>query len=286
MKTPAPVRSTTRIYSKSKDWLPATFDDFVAEIDGLKAAAMIEKSLLLFRGHRRREWCLDSTFTRSIKQKLFGMGAEEAFSQRLRNSGDLNLALSGLLLFKYGTLFEPSAELKQVENDQGVDAWFELMKRHQQYQEEDSSVLQGTNFLDWSQNSDVALFFANEDRTEDGAVFVCDATATGKTLQILPVIEILNKVRAQLSQNQSNGAPLLFSPPKQILNQRAKNQQAVYFAQMEMRVDMLEIWRQIEAGTSSETICVKIVLPKGTGSEAQAYLGSQGVDRNFIYPDA
>ena len=76
---------------------------------------------------------MDSTFIRSIKQKLFDMNAEDAFSERLKNSGDLNLALSGLLLFKYGTMFEPSAELKQVEDDHGVDAWFELMKRHQQY---------------------------------------------------------------------------------------------------------------------------------------------------------
>lgn len=286
MKNPPPLRSTTRIHSRTDEWLPATFDDFVAEIEGLKATAAIAKSLLLFRGHRRREWRLDSTFTRSIKQTLFGMDAANAFSERMRNSGDLNLALSGLLLFKYGTMFEPSAELKQVENDQGVDAWFELMKRHQQYQEEDATVLQGTNFLDWSQSSDVALFFANEDRTENGAVFVCDATATGKTLQILPVVEILNKVRAQLLQNQGNGVPLLFSPPKQILNQRAKNQQAVYFSQMEMRLDMLEIWRLVESRKPGDIICIKIVLPKGTEREAQAYLESRRIDRSFIYPDA
>jgi hypothetical protein len=286
MKKPTPVRPATRIHSTSREWLPATFDDFALEIEGLKAAAAATKSLLLFRGHRQREWRLDSTFTRSIKQKLFGMNAEDAFSERLRNSGDLNLALSSLLLFKYGTMFEPSAELKQVEDDHGVDAWFELMKRHQQYQEEDSTVLQGTNFLDWSKNSDIALFFANEVRTGNGAVFVCDATATGKTLQILPVIEILNKVRVQLIQGQSNGAPLLFSPPKQILNQRAKNQQAVYFAQMEMRVDMLEIWRLSQSNVPDETICIKVVLPKGTEFETQEYLVKRTIDKNFIYPDA
>jgi len=183
-------------------------------------------------------------------------------------------------------MFEPSAELKQVEDDHGVDAWFELMKRHQQYQEEDSTVLRGTNFLDWSKNSDVALFFANECRNGNGAVFVCDATATGKTLQILPVIEILNKVRVQFIQGQSNGAPLLFSPPKQILNQRAKNQQAVYFAQMEMRVDMLEIWRLSQSNVPDETICIKVVLPKGTEFETQQYLVKRTIDKSFIYPDA
>ena len=286
MQKPTPILSTTRVHSRTKEWQPATFEDFVTEIEGLKASAATEKSLLLFRGHRRREWRLDSTFNRSIKQKLFGMNAEDAFSERMRSSGDLNLALSGLLLFKYGTMFEPSAELKQVESDHGVDAWFELMKRHQQYQKEDSTVLQGTNFLDWSQSSEVALFFANEDRVDTGAVFVCDATATGKTLQILPVVDILTKVRTQLLQGQSNGMPLLFSPSKQILNQRAKNQQAVYFAQMEMRVDMLEIWRLAESNTPAKTICIKFVLPKDTELEVQRHLADRQINRDFIYPDA
>ena len=159
------------------------------------------------------------------------------------------------------------------------------MKRYQQYPEEDAPALPGTNFLDWSQSSDVALFFANEGRDGQGALFVCDATATGKTLQILPVVQILHKVREQLMQGLANGSPLLFSPPRQIANQRAKNQQAVYFAQMELRIDMLELWSMQENRDSSDTIAVKLVLPARTEADFTRYLSENGMDSAFIYPD-
>lgn len=243
-------------------------------------------SLPLFRGHRRREWRLDSTFARSAKAMLFDMKPEEGYSPRLAQSGDLNAALSSLLLLKFGTVLEPSAELLAAEAEHGVDAWFELMKRYQQYPEEDTPVLRGTNFLDWSRSSDVALYFANENRDGPGALFICDATATGKTLQILPVVEILRKVREQLMRGMSNGAPLMFSPPRQIVNQRTKNQQAIYFAQMELRVDLRELWQLVENTPGRETVLVKLVLPKGTEDEVRTYLLGKGIDRTFIYPDA
>lgn len=284
MKNPHPTRQNTRVRLKFNEWLPTSFDDFVAELEALKRTAEASSSLLVFRGQCRREWRLDSTFARSVKALLFGMKPEESYSARLRESGELNFALTSLLLLKYGTLLEPSAELLQAEVDHGVDAWFELLKRHQQYPNEDAPVLQGTNFLDWSRSSDIALYFANEGREGAGALFVCDATSTGKTLQTAPVLAILHKVREQLTQGQSNGAPLLFSPPKQILNQRAKNQQAVYFAQMELRVDLSELWRLVE-DRSGEKILVKLVLPAATESSVANYLSAKRIDRSFIYPD-
>jgi hypothetical protein len=267
MTNPMPVLPGTAVDSRTGEWLPKSPEDFLVELSALKRSAGQSNKLLLFRGHRSRSWRLDSTFARSVKALLFGMKPEEGYSDRLRNSGDLNAALSSLLLLKFGTILEPSAELKAVEAAHGVDAWFELMKRYQQYPEEDAPVLLGTNFLDWSRSSNVALYFANEDRTEEGALFVCNATATGKTLQILPVMDILHKVREQLMRGQSNGAPLLFSPPKQIANQRAKNQQAVYFAQMELRADMAELWHMVESTPEHESIITKLVLPRGTAAE-------------------
>lgn len=285
MKTPAPTLPGTRVNPCSKEWLPVSLDDFLIELEGLKQAAKDAGSLLLFRGQRRREWRLDSTFARSVKSLLFGVKPEEGYSERLRNSGDLNAALSSLLLLKFGTLLEPSAELKAVEAEHGVDAWFELMKRYQQYPEEDAPALPGTNFLDWSQSSDVGLFFANDGRDGQGALFVCDATATGKTQQVLPVIQILHKVRERLMQGLANGSPLLFSPPRQIANQRAKNQQTVYFAQMELRMDMLELWRMQEDGNPGGTVVVKLVLPGGSETDLTQYLFEKRIDNAFIYPD-
>jgi hypothetical protein len=99
------------------------------------------------------------------------MDPHEGFSARLKDSSDLNSALTGLLLLKFGTLLEPSAGLKKVESEHGVDAWFELMKLYQQYPEKDVLALAGTNFLDWSKSSDIALFFANDGRDGEGALF-------------------------------------------------------------------------------------------------------------------
>jgi hypothetical protein len=86
-------------------------------------------------------------------------------------------------------------------------------------------------------------------------------------------------------QRLSNGSPLLFSPPRQIANQRAKNQQAVYFAQMELRMDMLELWRMQEEGDLSNTIAVKLILPAQTEAGFAQYLSEKGMSNAFIYPD-
>lgn len=285
MKQPTPTLPNTNINSRTKEWLPASFNEFLVELNALEQYAEKIGSLLLFRGHQRREWRLDSTFARSVKSLLFGMKPEEGYSVRLRNSGDLNFALTSLLLLKYGTILEPSTELKNVESEHGVDSWFELMKRYQQYPKEDAPILQGTNFVDWSRSSDVALYFANDDRSGQGALFVCDATATGKSQQLIPVVDILRKVREQLMLGKANGAPLLFCPPKQIMNQRAKNQQAIYFAQMDLRVDLSEIWRLVEDSLDNETILLKLVLPERTEPDVSRYLANKGVNQKLIYPD-
>jgi hypothetical protein len=285
MKALRPNTASTRI-ARTGEWIPESLDALLAEIRALKLRAAEEKRLLIYRGHCRREWRLDTTFVRSVKARLFGMEAHDGFSARLRDSGDLNSALTSLLLLKFGTLLEPSAKLKTLEFEHGVDAWFELMKRYQQYPEEDALAgLPGTNFLDWSQSSDVALFFGNDRRDGEGALFVCDATATGKTLQELPVVEILRKLREQFIRGEPSGLPLLFSPPRQIANERAKNQNAVYFAQMELRLDMLESWRLLESSKDDESIILKIVLPRGTEGDLRKYLTTKSITEALIYPD-
>lgn len=285
MKNPQPILTSTKVDPRTGDWLPISFEGFALELEEIKRVILKFGSLPLFRGHRRKEWRLDSTFARSVKALLFDMAPEEGYSARLVQSGDLNASLCSLLLLKFGTVLEPSAELLAVEAEHGIDAWFELMKRYQQYPEEDTLVLKGTPFLDWSQSSDVALYFANENRDGPGALFICDATSTGKTLQVLPVVDILRKIREQLMRGLSNGAPLMFSPPRQIVNPRAKNQQAIYFAQMELRLDLRELWRLQENTLKHETVLVKLILPQGTEDEVHNYLLSKGIDRSFIYPD-
>ena len=105
MKAPNPVSSTTRV-ARTQEWLPVSLDALLAELEALKRRAADEGCLLLYRGHRRHEWRLDATFIRSVKSRLFGMEPHEGFSARLRDSGDLNSALTSLLLLKFGTLLE------------------------------------------------------------------------------------------------------------------------------------------------------------------------------------
>jgi len=285
MRHPKPRLATTQVNQRTGEWWPATFEEVVVELENIAEAAAANDSLLLYRGHADRRWRLDSTFVREFKQRLLQMEPTLGFAEQLRRCGDLNCTLTSLLLLKFGSLVGPSTELIKVAEKHGVDPLFELMKRYQQYPEEDPLPFKGTNLLDWSRSQDVALYFANDRRSDAGAIFVCDASATGKTLQIITVAEILSKVRDQMLAGTANGAPLLFSPKQQIAYARAKNQQAVYFAQMELRLDLLEQWRLQERFQPDSTIIVKLVLPERSTEQCAAYLASKGVNADHMFPD-
>jgi hypothetical protein len=280
-----PCHPATRIHPQTGEWLPGSFEGLLAELDSLAANAAAHESLLLYRGHADRRWRLDSTFVRSIKSQLLKMDPVDGFAEHLHYSGDLSTTFTSLLLLKFGGLMGPSEELYRAASEHAIDPWFELMKRCQQYPDEDMPQLRGTNLIDWSRDPSVALYFANEDRTNEGAIFVCDATSMGKTHQDTPVADILSMLRTQMIDGCANGMPLLFSPRRQIAYARAKNQQAVYFAQMEMRLDLIEQWSLLEAAQPGLSILVKLVLPAGSVAACQAYLSSRHVTREFIYPN-
>ena len=131
----------------------------------------------------------------------------------------------------------------------------------------------------------MALYFANENRDGEGAIYICDASATGRTLQVIPVGEILEKMSTLGNAGKSLGAPLLFCPSKQIKSLRAKNQQVVYFAQMDLRYDLETIWRLREAELENETIIIKLVLPAGSEADTRERLAKKGINSAFIFPD-
>ena len=289
MKNVVPALSSTVAHESEKEWVPRSFGDFLHELQNLERLFNREDSLLVFRGHRKREWLLDSTFVRSSKSELFGLEEHSKFSRHLSGSLDLHRALLNLFLLKFGILVRPSAELTDLEPSRGIDPWFELMKRIQQHPDERQDgpfLIRGTNLLDWTKSSDIALHFANDNRDGDGAVYICDATATGKTQQIIPVGRILEKMDEDGNAGRALGVPLMFHPAHQILNQRAKNQQAIYFAQMDLRVDLETIWREQEKIPGNETIVIKLVLPAGTESEAKEYLLGKGITSEFLYPNS
>ncbi len=289
MKNLAPVSTGTIVNELAKEWFPKSFDDFLLELQHIENLFNRDDNLVVFRGHRKKEWLLDSTFVRSCKAVLFGLKEHDKFSQRLCNSRDLHLALLNLFLLKFGTLVHPSQELADLEAKHGIDPWFELLKRVQQHPNEMQDgpfCIRGTNILDWTKSADVALYFANEGRNGDGALYICDATATGKTQQIIPVGGILEKMDKEGNSGKALGVPLVFHPARQILNQRAKNQQAIYFSQMDLRVDLETIWREQEKGLADQTIVLKLVLPSGTESKVKKYLLGKGITSEFLFPNS
>lgn len=281
----APFRNDTAVIDGTHEWMPNSCEGLLEELHHIKSFSGTDQSLLLYRGHRKRQWLLDSTFVRSFKKTLFELSPEQKLSRRIVESEEFHPAILNLFLLKFGVLQRPSEELESVAQEYGVDAWFEYMKRIQQYPEEDGFFLKGTNLIDWTRSPDIALYFANEKRDSEGVLYICDATATGKTLQILHLGEILDRMSELGKARSLLGRPLLFSPPKQIKCQRAKNQQAIYFAQMDLRYDLEHMWKSQEARQANAAIIIKMVLPGNSQSQVAAYLASRGITTEFVYPD-
>ncbi len=268
----------------TKEWIPSSWENFVLELSNITAIDQ-QKHLLLFRGHRHREWLLDSAFVRSIKAILFEL-VSEGFSERVLGSVEFRSALLNLFSLKFSVLQTPSKELQDAEEAHGVDQWFEHMKRIQQYPEKTDGpfLLKGTNLMDWTKSSDIALYFANLGRSGEGAIFICDTIAAGNILLSISVREILDKMIVAEKPVHERTLPFLFSPQKQISYARAKNQQAVYFAQMDLRYDLGRFWRLQEEQRTEETILIKLILPADTEAEAQQHLQERGITNDFIYP--
>ena len=285
MKKILPKYKDTYVNSKTNEWIPKSFETFIGEIKNITSFCNLTGSLPLYRGHRERSWLIDSTFARSLKATIFDLSAGEKLNNYVLNSSELHFSVLNLFLLKYGVLVRPSEELESVSSQNDLDSWFELMKRYQQYPEEDCFFLKGTNIIDWSQSFDVALYFANKNREREGAIFICDATATGKTQQTKPMGEILDKMKELGNSGKALGVPLLFCPNKQIECTRARNQQAIYFAQMDLRYDLESIWRIQEKSLEGDKIITKVVIPANSQDSANEYLEKKGIHNDLIFPD-
>ncbi len=282
-----PTSPTTKVFSTPADWAwrPDSFENFLRELE--HAAAVLSRSnhLILYRGHRDRSWLIDSTIARSLKQIWLRTPPGDQFNKRAQNTFELHRLLISAVLWKFGHAMGPCPELFVLEHqDPEIDPWFELMKRLQQYpdKEPDWEALPGTPLVDWSSSSDIALFFANRHRTssQSGAVFILDATEIGPIQMKRKVAEILRRLEEEL-HDRSPGLPLLFCPPKQTLMLRAKRQSAYYFAHMDLRCDLSELWR-IHEQTIGKRIILKLILPAGTDGVAANYLHQRRLDEDYV----
>ena len=284
LKAISPKLRNTTIGNAPWEWIPHSFPDFLEEAKHVQAHCKALDHLVLYRGHKKRKWLLDSTFARSCKKCVFGIEPWQRLRfDEFRMSTIHQQIVLNLFFFKFDFVARPSDELFKLEEEHGIDAWFEFMKHIQQYPEQDPTHLKGTFILDWTQNSDVAIYFANESRDGEGALWICDATATGRTLQIIKVEEILKKMEQLGRKDGSLGVPLIFHPKKQLTLNRATNQNPVYIAQMDLRIDLSEVWDNLQK--PDERIFIKLVLPAGTDEECFRYLKNKGITRDFLFPD-
>jgi hypothetical protein len=283
-----PFFKTTKVNSACNVWHPESFTALLAEIRHIQDLLASNGRAALFRGHRSSQWLLDSTFVRSIKQHLFGLAPGQRFSAQLQHSADLHNTLACALMLKFGCLLRPSDELSIQSNNHRLDCYFELIKRIQQHPEEDKVKsppgLIGTNFIDFSRSLNIALYFANDGRTDDemGAVYVLDTAGAGPVLVNEPVEAVFQKIRDKLTDTEftsSNGLPLFFCPSRQIKDLRADNQQAFYVAQMDLRYELEFVWQQLP-----QNPLIKLILPKGSVDEVSAYLRQHGISADYVYP--
>lgn len=284
-----PSLRTTHSSNGYAEWEPASFPDFLAELAHVKSHCASLNHCAIYRGHPRTEWRLDSTFARFVKTQILGIDPAELIKYDYRHSLEYHRLISSFFLCKFGTLTVPSQDLMRVSKENGGDPWFEWMKRIQQYPQEDRTNLRGTFLLDWTQNWQIGVFFANHERSNEdvGVVHVADMTQTGNILhRDLTVGVIIDKLREAFRRDQPVGCPLMFYPRCQIACQRATNQDAIYVAQMDLRIDLAEHWRMMDKATADGSrILLRILLPKGTKQEVQDWLAAKGITDDYVYPD-
>ena len=285
-----PLLHSTRISMKGEGWAPASFADFLAEVDHVRSHCASLDHYVLYHGHASTAWRLDSTFARFVKGHILGIDITELIREDYRHSLEFYRLLSSLFLCKFRTLMGPSKELIRVsDKNKGLDPWFELMKRIQQYRKEDLTNLHGTFLIDWTQDWRIALYFANHERNiqDEGAIYLADMTQAGSILhRDLMVGEIIARLHKAFLEDQPSGCPLIFCPRQQIACQRARNQDAIYVAQMDLRLDLAEYWNIVDQERADgNRILLRIYLPKDTKQEAEIWLAEEGIIEDFVYPD-
>ena len=104
----------------------------------------------------------------------------------------------------------------------------------------------------------------------------------------IKVQEIINLMIEKNNKNQAFGVPLLFYPKEQLYCERANRQGAIYWAQMDLRFNLGDIWKLQEQDDGiNETVFVKLVLPNGTQDTCVDYLNalSPPITYQHLFPD-
>lgn len=282
-----PCLSPTIINSNNYEWRPKTFDEFLKELEHVQKNI---NEACMFRGQRRLDWLLDSTIARSFKQ-MRGMPIIKRYSEIDLEDTQLQHQLAKLWLKKVKSV-QLSPELLALEA-QGADVYFEYHRHHQQNPDDkfiNDVDPKGTNFIDFSYDWKVALFFANNRRKEsdEGVVYIVRQAVLGPVYQTKPYSHTIeNMQNALLDKDKAYGhLPLMIYPQGQVnnsLDPKPKRQSAVYIAQMDFRFDLELSWKLRHLMTDNQ-VYIKMVLPAGTQKEVATFLDTEGITQEYLFP--
>lgn len=284
---------TKAVGPRGNIWRPESLEALLDEIQSLVAEAEDADRFLLWRGQASAKWLLESKFFRNVKQKVLGFESGQSPTKHALASPWYSRALRSLLLWKFGTMSGPSVELRELERKKpGIDAWFEYLRRVQQYQEEDvvtsSNCLCGANLLDFSRSFEAALWFALEENEADmePALYVYDPTEAGPVLSTSKIETMLVQLGTDPEPESAPHQPMIFSPVMQIANDRVKAQEAIYVAQMAPEHSLEGVWVQREDSVEGGgRIFIKFVLNKDLKEQVRNWLAANSVTYESIYPD-
>jgi hypothetical protein len=286
MKNVTPKFKTTETSPDMREWVPSSFDNFFREVEYLVGNCDGADPIPLYRGHADYQWKLDCTLVRTL------LAVEYTYAPPYPRPVSFHTKVVDILLEKFGKFWQPSSEAFEKELRHGIDPWFELMKRFQQYTEEDSEP-KGTFLIDWTTDWNIALYFATYTgrgtlralRASPGALWIWDPVSTEKVLQTKRLEEILSLLRADAFRIAANhSAPLILHPEKQTRMLRSVGQKPVYVSQMDYRCDLADVWAGIE-NASSSVVFKKIILADTLLQECATHLRQQGIGEDTVYPE-
>jgi len=286
MKQVAPSLKTTEHSPDLREWVPSTFTNFLLELEHIRRHCDADDPCILFRGHANAGWRLDCTLVRSLLRKEYSATPDK------HRPLSFHTYVVDTLLTKFGKYCRPSQEALAKEKSHNIDPWYELMKKFQQYSDADIHP-KGTFMIDWTLDSDIALFFATFQgqkgklcpRQTEGAIWVCDPIPTGKVLQTKTVAELMSLMRQDEFRLQAQRTlPLILHPQKQTRMARAMHQQPVYFSQMNFTSDLADAWAAVEMQNGA-TVYKTLILTKSLIQDSIAYLASKGITEEYVYPD-
>lgn len=241
-------------------------------------------NLFLYRGQADEAWDIDSTFCRYLWAEDGPHRAAAMSNDQYHTLAKTGGALIDEFFGKYDVV-EPSAELTETMTaNPGMDDWFELMKRYQQYPDEDNHVApKGTNVVDFTMCPYIACFFAfEEDADSDVAIWRIATHRTGRTFIRGLLRDTLESMRKYEADQPCT--PLLFCPPKQLTSERANAQKARYVLQCDFRYSLNAVW-EVKERKERQRIIEKIVVPRSMRDEVLDWLSKMNISERMIYPD-